>query len=68
MEYVVMSVLRFLATDPDGTVGIACLDSGMGGNGCGVLDPFPPGFRREVDDIAFFMKSFTVGALISLLC
>lgn len=50
-EYVRAALLRFLADTRDGAVGVSCIDPQMGGNGPVVLVPFPPGFRREVQDI-----------------
>lgn len=50
-EYVVIALLRFLTDARDGEAGFTCVDSGMDGNGRGVLVPRPSGVRREVNDI-----------------
>lgn len=51
MDYVELPFLRSQTAAHDGVVGFACLDSRLGGNGCGVFVPLRSGVGHEVDDI-----------------
>lgn len=52
-EYVIISLLSFLAAACDSVIGAACVDSRMGGNGRGMLVSLASKVRHEVDDTGF---------------
>lgn len=49
-EYVVIALFHYPVASPDGTVGVACIDPQMGGNGNGVLVTLTSGVCRGFDD------------------